>query len=300
MKDARRGKKVKGISTQQEKSPAMKNYSPLIILFIIATGLLVIAYFVIGTSTAATQDQPLFWGDILKNIGLTVLTVVAITLLWNLLGGDPVDKSISRLDNTLGAFQSSVKLLEDSKVSGLQRVLAVSGEFGSHTDWMNRLKSAENSIDLLGYDLLVWTKGENFENEVKKLVENGVHVRVLIMDENNPDLSAFTNTAQIRSLSIELVKENIRIVKEVFKGIKESLSPNFQAKLEFRSLKQGLIPLQLCRTDNRLTMVQYIFSEVASRSPLLLVEGEESTLFAIYKNEFNLLWELAVLEVNHG
>jgi hypothetical protein len=271
----------------------MKEKKSQIILLIISVLVIVVSFFLTRQSSSYALDQYLFWGDILKNTGLTILTVVVITFLWNLLGGDPVNNSITKLDGTLKNFQDSVKLLEDSKVSGLERVLAVSGKFGSHDEWMGRLKAAEKVIDLMGYDILVWTKGENFENEISTLVSRGVKIRVLIMDETNPHLEAFMNLTQITSISINVVKENIKLVKNVFSNIKSSLNHSLQPHLEMKTLKKGLIPMQICRTDNNLTMVQYIFSEIASRSPILVVKGEESSLYKIYQNEFDKLWELS-------
>ena len=139
--------------------------SPIIVFTIIAILLILVSYFFYEKTPNAASDWVFVW-DLTGDIGVVVVTVVIIGFLWNLLGGNPVDNSINKLDLTLDEFRESVKLLEDSKKTGMVRSLAVSGEFGSHSDWMTRLKSATNTINLLGYNLLVWSKGENFEGEV--------------------------------------------------------------------------------------------------------------------------------------
>jgi hypothetical protein len=60
---------------------------------------------------------------------------------------------------------------------------------------------------------------------------------------------------------------------------------------EFRTLKEGTILMQLCRTDARLTAIQYLYSAIASQSPLLEVNGKDSELFNVYMKEFEKLWK---------
>lgn len=228
-----------------------------------------------------------------QDIGIVVLTVVIVDLLWNVLGGEPISKALKMLGDTLSEIRSSVKLLEDSKRNGLERVFSVSGALGSHAHWMNRLKSARSNIDLMGYSLHVWTRGENFEDEIVKSVHAGVNVRILIMDDNNDDMEALLNIEQIKSISVAAVKEELRVTRNAFSSISDRLaSSDVAGTFEFRTLKNGLIVCQLCRTDSELTMVQYLFSEVASRSPLLVIRGQDTQLFEIYMREFERLWEL--------
>ena len=109
-----------------------------------------------------------------------------------------------------------------AKRTGLQRLFAVSGALGSPREWMQRLKSARSHIDLLGYTLHVWTKGEKFEQEMISLVRAGVHARVLIMDDANSNLPSFVNERQISSISVAAVRTEIEAAKKAFKFIADA------------------------------------------------------------------------------
>lgn len=266
--------------------------TPQIVFFILGVLMLVIA-FLLTTLIQSPSENTKFWTDSIKTIAFIILTIVIVDFLWQIIGGEPVRETLKVLAATLADMRSSVSLLEDSKKTGLYRLFSVSGALGSHRDWMQRLKESRSQIDLLGYTLHVWTRGENFEREMVSLVKAGVKTRVLIMDENNPNLKSLVNEYQISSISITSVQEEIKVAKKTFKSIASALeNENPQGTFEFRTLKEGLVVSQLCRTDSHLTAVQYLYSVVASRSPLIDVRGSDTELFQIYMSEFESLWNL--------
>ncbi len=193
-------------------------------------------------------------------------------------------------------MQQYTNLLADSRTTGVIRLLAISGDFGVHGDWMRRLESAENQVDLMGYTLYVWTKGEKFEEEFFNLVQRGVKFRILIMDEKNPFFESFINVYQILGISTPYVRAELQQVQKVFadigKTIQNMKDPNSSGSFEVRTVQKGLIVCQITRTDAEMVVVNYLYSEVGSRSPLMLIQGEESKMFQAYQKEFNRLWEL--------
>ncbi len=266
--------------------------TPQIVFLLLGVLLLVIA-FLLTTLIQQPSEAVKFWADSIKTIAFIILTIVIVDFLWQIIGGEPVRETLKVLAATLAQMRSSISLLEDSKKTGLNRLFAVSGALGSHREWMQRLKESRSQIDLLGYTLHVWTRGETFEQEMISLVRAGVKVRVLIMDETNSNLKGLVNENQITSLSITSVQEEIKVAKRAFKAIASTLengSP--QGSFEFRTLKNGLIVCQLCRTDSRVTAVQYLYSVVASRSPIVDVRGNDTELFQVYMTEFESLWNL--------
>jgi hypothetical protein len=262
-----------------------KSTRPRAIFLIIGILLLVISYLTKGTSVGNID----FLSKSLNSLGFILLTVVVVNWLWETLGGEPIA-------STLVEFRSSVQLLDDSHSSGLHRFIPVSGELGSHGDWMERLKSSQHEINLLGYTLHVWTRGHNFIDEVKNLVRNGVRIRFMIMDDNNPHLSCLVNEIQITHISLEQVKDEIRVVKRTIQKIHDDLESepegSVKGSLQLLTVKQGIVVCQICRTDNELTVVNYQWSAIASHSPLLLVRGRDTKLFESYVQEFESLWEL--------
>lgn len=230
-----------------------------------------------------------FLSGALSNIGFILLTVVIVNFFWEINGGEPIAA-------ILNEFRSSVRLLNDSHTSGIERLIPISGEFGSHGDWMIRLRSAKKEVNLMGYSLHVWTRGDRFQEEVERLVVNGVRFRVMIMDEENPHLHSIMNDSQITHISLDQLKDEILIVKKVFDSIDSKLislpSGTVRGSLEFRTIRKGVALCQICRTDNEMTVINYMYSVIASHSPLILIRGSDSHLFSAYLREFDGLWEL--------
>ena len=254
--------------------------------------MLLIAY-LLSTLVPQPSDTVKFWASTIQNLAFIVLTVVIVDFLWQIVGGEPIRKTLGALAATLTEMRTSVALLEDSRKTGVQRLYSASGAAGTHRDWMKRLKEARKNVDLLGYTLHVWNKGENFENEMISLVKSGAKVRVLIMDETNPNLGSLVNEEQINSISLTSVQEEIKVAKRVFLSISaEHNKSQYSGSYEFRTLRRGLVVSQICRTDADLTAVQYLYSVGAARSPLVFVNGLDTELFKVYMNEFEHLWEL--------
>ena len=272
---------------------ATSKQKPQIVFFLLGVLLLVISYLL--AIEANPSESVKFWSAAIQNIAFIILTIVIVDFLWQVVGGEPVSETLKTLAAMLSELRSAVQLLNDSKETGLHRMLAVSGAWGSHQQWMQRLKDSKERVDLMGYTLHVWTRGENFESVMQSAIKSGVHVRVLIMDDTNPNLAAFVNAEQIASISVSAVTEEIKTAKLTFKGIADSLNGLTPAgSFEFRVLKKGLVVTQICRTDSLLTAVQYLYYAVASRNPLVEVRGTDSELFKVYMNEFENLWKLGV------
>ena len=141
-----------------------------VVIFFLIGGLLLLVAFLLGDPTKRGE----FGVDVLKNIALIVLTVVVVEVLWSLTGNEPVRKAVGDLQETLAELRQSVQLLDDSRKSDLQRVYAASGAAGSHEQWMEHLRDATHSVDLMGYTLHVWTKGANFEVDLSRFLRQTV------------------------------------------------------------------------------------------------------------------------------
>jgi hypothetical protein len=263
---------------------ASKANKPMIIFALLGILLLIIAALLTPTSKA--QE---FISTALANVAFVLLTVVIVNFLWETLGGEPIGSAVDEL-------RTSVKLLDDSHSSGIERILPISGTFGTHGDWMNRLKSAKESVDIMGYTLHVWTRGKDFEGEVVNLAQKGVKLRFLIMDKDNPNLGSLINN-KIASISLDGTKRELGHMNNVFASIQNKLqqvlSPEVAKDIvSVRKVSKGLIVCQLCRIDSEMTVINYLYSDVASNNPLIVVRGKETTLFDVYEKEFNNLWEL--------
>lgn len=64
-------------------------------------------------------------------------------------------------------------------------------------------------------------------------------------------------------------------------------------RFEFRHIRNGMVTCQICRTDSNMTVIPYLYSAVASCTPIISIAGADTALFNVYENEFECLWELA-------
>jgi hypothetical protein len=250
------------------------------IAFLIIGGLLLLVAW-LSKSTSGSE----FGSNAASDAAFICIAVALLNLIWWIVGGEPIEATLTEL-------RRSVRLLEDSKATGVERIIPVSGEFGSHGEWMERLRAANDQIDLMGYTLHVWTRGQNFAGEVVTRIKKGAKVRILIMDPESSHLESLMNTQQIKAISVDAVRAELKTVLNVFQEIKALLPEDKTAQLEVRTVSKGMIVCQICRTDDEMTVVSYLYSVVASHSPLTSIRGEKSRLFQLYQNEFEQLWML--------
>lgn len=255
------------------------------IFLIIGALLLALAYFL---------QANFFLSSAFFNAAFVMLTVVILNILWALLGGEPVTNAIEQLT---GSLQQSFKIIRESNAIGVIG-LSVSGQF-SRNEWAERLRKSQQQVDLMGYTLLTWISTTNFEDEVLKLVQKGVKIRVLILDEINPHFDSFINSHLVGT-SLERTRSELKDAREAFETIKQKVqllnTANSSGDFELRTAKEGLITCNICRTDANMIVVSYMYWQKAVTSPLLLIlqSQEEPNLFQAYQEEFDRLWELNV------
>ncbi|GHV28535.1 hypothetical protein FACS18948_7350 [Clostridia bacterium] len=250
----------------------------IITIGVIGFLILIASFIFVDASTFAWNN---WLNRILTSISLILITIVVIDLVWNLLGGDPQEKLMEKLNN-------SVNLLAHSKDSGLVDFCTVSGSFAKHTDWIKMLIDTKHELDLMGYSLRSWTYGENFSGEIIRLAKRNVKIRIMIMDENNQNLEAMNNP-NIYSYSTAQLKEEIISFEKIFQKINADLK-SFPNKPKFKKVNKGVITAQLCRFDSRIVVTPYLYSVQTSESPLYLVDGKATDLYQKYTKEFDSLW----------
>lgn len=282
-----------------------------LIFLIIGSLTLSISYFLLPS-----DKRPEFLSAAFMNRAFVIIAIGLLNIVWWLAGGEPISRTLNDSDRkiqqslqllddsrntgaaTLNELRHGFQLIEDSRMTGLQRVLTVSREFELRGgDWMDRLNSAQASTDLMGFSLLIWTKGQNFIEQIINTVRRGVNVRILIMDPDHNDyFHSFVNKYQIVALKDDAaVISEVRAAQHVFEHIAQEIGKvgnSGHGVFEFRTVKKGLICCQICRTDDELVAIPYLFSVVASESPLIVAHGESAGLYQSYRKEFDKLWML--------
>jgi hypothetical protein len=253
--------------------------------------------------TAFLLQRDGFFSSILSNVAIVVLTVVILNFLWNLLGGEPIANSLEQLTGSLqhsfqrvdDKLQQSFQIIQDSHLTGLVAI-STNGTL-TRTQWLERLRNAQQCIDLMGYTLLRWGKTPRFSEEVLKLVQRDVKIRVLIMDETNSHFDCFINE-DIAGSTIDQTRKQLEVAQKVFEGLQQKVQAanhaNLLGSFELRTVKKGLITCNICRTDTQMAVVNYLYWQQTTNSPLMLLQqnNDQVNLFQMYQDEFDQLWDL--------
>ena len=253
--------------------------------------------------TAFLLQKDSFFSSVLSNIAFVVLTVVILNFLWNLLGGEPVANSLEQLTGSLqhslqgvdDKLQQSFQIIQDSHSTGLVTI-STNGTL-TRNQWLERLRNAQRCVDLMGYTLLRWGKTPGFSGEVLKLVQRDVKIRVLIMDETNRHFDCFINE-DIAGSTVDQTRKQLEVARKMFESLQQKVQAASQAKFlgsfELRTVKRGLITCNICRTDTQMAVVNYLYWQQTTNSPLMLLQqnNDQVNLFQVYQDEFDQLWDL--------
>lgn len=259
----------------------MKKIYPYIILTILGALVVIIAFFV--KPDTITNNEFIY--TVFLNIGFAVLTIVIVNFLWFILGGQPLEEIIHKSVNTF-------KLASDGFKVGLDRIFLVSSEFATPNEWIVKLKSAKNEIDLMGYSLCMLTRTNDFQNTLLQLVNKNIKIRILIMDEENEHFGAALNFEALSSLTLESMKGEVEACTHCVEYVRGHIKKNKEKNFKFEKVKKGLTECQIIRIDNYLYVTPYLYSKHTSGSPLFTLKKQEGGLYDKYVEEFETLWKL--------
>ncbi len=158
------------------------------------------------------------------------------------------------------------------------------------------LRSSNSQVDLMGFTLKGWSKGIDFELEIRRLIERGVQVRVLIIDHLHPHLDGFIRDDQLNPERRRRIRAELEESLLYFAGIQERLmqlvKPPQKGKFRVRAVRAGKMNCSLCRIDDDVIVIPYLTSVGTAQSPLLAIHGTSSELFRLFESEFEELWSL--------
>lgn len=268
-----------------------------------------LAFFLLGAliliiATLALQnfspnpDLPTFLIHALANTAFVLLAVAIVNGAWWLLGGEPVTTALEHLSDSVerqvNQLKESIGLVNDSYQTGVVRVLgdsdAVSREL---TPRRERFRSAKERIDLMGISLYGWSKDSALDEWILALVRNGVAIKILVMDPDNPYFEALLNKL-LPSVSDASIRGEMVSIQE-FERIQESVdavkaSERITGDFAFRTVRSGSIIYNVLRVDDEMRVIPYLYSTLTKESPMLVLRGRDSPVFRTYEKEFDRLW----------
>jgi hypothetical protein len=269
---------------------------PVLIFLVIGVLLLFVSYLLRPTSPQTDS----FFSSAFSNAAFVLLTVAMVDWLWGLLGGEPISKTLIDLKQSFHLFdmnmQSYIDIIGDSHKAGVMRIFSHAGEFEAQSIWMRRLEAAQHEVDLMGYTLQTWATGHNFVEEILKLVQKGVKVRVLIMDETNPSFDSILSKSQTPDPHATLVRAELQQSKKIFNEIellvRDMKTSHPSGSFELLAVQKGLIMCHICRIDDKMVVIAYLYCALASLSPLMVIQGQKTKMFEVYQKQFEQLWTL--------
>jgi len=296
-------------------------------LIIVLIGLiLILSYFILMKELKLIQEMQIS----LFNVGLAILSVGLVTLIWELLGGDPISAILLQIENRIR--QNAI---------GVEKVDLRSRDY-NYRQWLDLAKDAKE-IDLMGIILWDhWFESPDFiELICKRLSPNNPkkpHVRIIVLKpfsekieekdiNQNKDIikkimrdskilfhRAFdeelgkqiwfdNNTQQLdKELSInKIIERGFEEMKRMSKRIDDTLlrlrmiQNKISSHDEYFKFKVSSETYPCCsvmRFDDEILVVHYLHQTGGSNSPILEVKGKKTAFYKLYRSEFERVWAL--------
>lgn len=266
-------------------------------------------FLILGFAAAllAVLLRPRFplWSEVLLEFAVTIGAVGVLQLLWDFLGGDPVEFQIGEVQDAVENLGRSITVLSD----------LVDGDIGVERVWRDRQSWEQDSadgkevwyervgqareIDIMSNTL--WNNWMHREKFRKKLFDNiaqGAHVRILIYDPDSDVLELRAADEEDRFFVVqhkkvyEMQTEINSTLSRVAEG-RSRLSSSARTNLEVRLTTQTLHPAQMIRADERMVVAIYLSGKSGTPSPTMQIRGSESSYFHKYTEQFDTLWKRA-------
>ncbi len=263
--------------------------------------------------------------DILVQFSVTFVAVALIQILWDFLGGDPLETRLNAAQNeTLASIQAVEKGLEES-IQGLDKQLgAVAGSMTLLADladgnigiarlwptrrawqsdpeeglsvWHQRLCSA-TKVSIAGNTL--WNNWLNDALLRKRLLANVAHhgdvtVRLVLYDPDSEVLRIRArDEGDIRSHGIYQMQNEIESSLAVLAQEMAALEEGPRARLEVRLTDKSVHVCQLVWADERMLVALYLAGKSGGPCPTFELRGPGSAYYATYAEQFEILWNRA-------
>lgn len=261
-----------------------------------------LAFFLILGSTAVLlsvliQSRSPFWSEVLLEFAVTFGAVGVLQLLWDFLGGEPMELLIEEVKEEVRSVQQSITLLSDliDGNIGIERIWSDRQAWREDPAdglrvWYDRVSQA-NCVDIMSNTLWNnWMHRAEFRSRLFDNVAQGAHVRILIY---GPDSEAVRLRARDErdvpgEMQIEIKSTLTRVAEE-----RSNLPAPAKTNLEVRLTTQTLHPVQMIRANDRMVLASYLSGRSGTPSPTMQIRGDKSSYFQKYAKQFETLWERA-------
>jgi hypothetical protein len=236
------------------------------------------------------------WNEILLQFAVTFAAVGVLQVLWDFLGGEPLELRIDEVKDEVREIQTSVDLLSDLVDGniGIERIWADRRSWQSDqedglTAWQERVCQAEQ-VDIVSNTLWINWMQEDHRKRLFKNIIGGARVRMIVYEPGSEvqQLRAWDEIDVPGQMEAEIKATLLRLAEDE-KALPEAARQNLQLRLTFRSVHSA----QIIRADDRMLVATYLSGKSGSPSPTMQLRGVESSYFQKYAEQIEILWERA-------
>ena len=160
-------------------------------------------------------------------------------------------------------------------------------DFGSSDRWVETLREAESTFDLLGISINRWIKPSGIKELFIEKSKAGCQVRILIMSPENPSLGSMLNEADHQG-NLAITQKDILATTNFFQSIIQD-----QVPLQIRLIQNACPHQNILVNDRHAVVVPYLYSSATFLSPLFDFPAD-SDLYAVFASEFESLWRAGI------
>jgi hypothetical protein len=219
-----------------------------------------------------------------------------LQLVWDFLGGEPVELQIEEVKDEVRNIQSCMALLSDlvSGNIGIERIWPdratwVADSADGLRTWQQRVCQAK-TVNMMHKTLWTnWMHQGEFRRRLFKGIARGTVVRILIYDPDSAVLDRqIRDERNVPGLIQQEVKTTLLRVAEGWNDLPVSAKKNLEVRLT-----KALHLAQVILADERMIVVIYLSGKSGNSCPVLQPKGPLSSYFRKYLEQFEILWRLA-------
>lgn len=262
------------------------------------TKLLVFVLVGVVLSLSAILIQDPFWSDVLLQLAITFAAVALVQILWDFLGGDPLEL---KLEDQNRLLKLHVDLMDES--IGIEQIWCRRSIWEADTKagretWHSWVSKADKVRILSNTFWNVWLKDPKFRAKFFRNLVSGAEIEVILYhpffpalklrakDEESEHQEADEEKGtEIKEMQIEIYKS-----LSVFCNELKNLDPEIKKRFKLALTKDFLHFFQIIRADDRMLVALYLSGKGGSESPTLQLWGEDSELFKTYNSQFDTIW----------
>lgn len=213
--------------------------------------------------------------------------------------------SILAIDSILDKYKTKKRIIDKIELTG-NKVNNIEDDINSISEKLNVLDANEILKKRSDFERLehifkqskkdLFISGVNLEGIVpscdiiKEMANNGVHIRLLMLDPNgkrlvaSSDMSGITNSERKKK-----IKANFDFLTKEF--AQELQTKNIELKIIDNVLPLSFIGIDISSEDGRIIVQNYLFKTPSSKSLMLEFTQKQIYWYNLYKDQLELIWK---------